>query len=156
MEPASILAARSSEAFDLREMSAEDAAPVARLSEELGYLARPDVMQRRIESLRGSTNRAAYVVCHGGDVVGWIDLMATNHLLSEPRVEISGLVVASNFRGRGIGRLLVACAERWAVERGMKMILVRSREAREAAHRFYLREGFVRTKTSAVFSKNLA
>jgi GNAT superfamily N-acetyltransferase len=139
-----------------REMTPADAAGVARLSEELGYLATPDVMQRRIESLQGSSNRAAYVACHGDELVGWMDLTATNHLASEPRVEIGGLIVASGFRSRGIGRLLIACAERWALERGLKMILVRSRDTREAAHRFYLREGFVRTKTSAVFSKNLA
>jgi GNAT superfamily N-acetyltransferase len=64
--------------------------------------------------------------------------------------------VSSGFRSRGIGHLLIACAERWAVEQGLKMILVRSRDTREAAHRFYLREGFARTKTSAVFSKNRA
>jgi GNAT superfamily N-acetyltransferase len=139
-----------------REMIPADADGVTGLSEELGYAVSPDVMQHRIESLKGSTHRAAYVACHAGGLVGWIDLTAVNHLTSEPRAEIDGLVVSSNFRRRGIGRLLVARAERWARERGLKMILVRSRDTREAAHRFYLREGFVRTKTSAVFSKNLA
>lgn len=139
-----------------RDMLPTDAVAVARLSEELGYIATPDLMQRRIDSLQGSTNRTAYVACRGDEVVGWIDLTATNHLASEPRVEIGGLIVSSSFRSCGIGRLLIACAERWAEERGLKMILVRSRDSREAAHRFYQREGFVRTKTSAVFSKNLA
>jgi hypothetical protein len=34
-------------------------------------------------------------------------------------------------------------------------MVVRSQVAREAAHRFYLRHGYERTKTSAVFSKVL-
>jgi hypothetical protein len=34
-------------------------------------------------------------------------------------------------------------------------MVVRSQMAREAAHRFYVREGYRQTKTSAVFSKSL-
>jgi hypothetical protein len=34
-------------------------------------------------------------------------------------------------------------------------MLVRSQIKREDAHRFYLREGYVRTKTSVVFTKEL-
>jgi hypothetical protein len=37
----------------------------------------------------------------------------------------------------------------------LKSIVVRSRATREAAHRFYLREGYTQTKTSAVFTKSL-
>ena len=41
----------------------------------------------------------------------------------------------------------------WAREHGFGSILVRSQVMREDAHRFYLREGYAQTKTSAVFSK---
>jgi GNAT superfamily N-acetyltransferase len=52
--------------------------------------------------------------------------------------------------------MLVTRAEQWALSRGVKEMLVRSRISREDAHRFYLREGYERTKTSAVFGKHLA
>lgn len=73
-----------------------------------------------------------------------------------PRAEIGGLVVSAPARGRCVGAQLVARAEAWAREQGLSAILVRSQIAREDAHRFYLREGYQRTKTSAVFTKPLA
>jgi GNAT superfamily N-acetyltransferase len=54
-------------------------------------------------------------------------------------------------RGKGIGARLVRAAEEWARSKGIATVLVRSQIAREDAHRFYLREGYERTKTSAVF-----
>jgi hypothetical protein len=46
-------------------------------------------------------------------------------------------------------------AEEWARQQGLGNIVVRSRATREAAHRFYLREGYAQTKISAVFTKIL-
>jgi len=137
----------------IREITAADATAAARLSGELGYPVAPEVMQQRIDSL--TADHVVYVACLAGGVVGWIDVGVTRHLQSEPRAEIGGLVVASEARGAGIGRLLVECAEGWARQRGLKSVVVRSQIAREAAHRFYLREGYARTKTSAVFTKTL-
>lgn len=136
-----------------REITLADAAAAASLSGELGYPASPEVMQQRIASL--SADHAVYVACLEGEVVGWIDVSVTHHLQSDPRAEIGGLVVSSKLRSRGIGRVLVTRAEQWAIERGLKSVVVRSQIAREAAHNFYLREGYARTKTSAVFTKQL-
>lgn len=102
-----------------------------------------------------TADHVVYVACLAGEVVGWVDVGVAHHLQSEPRAEIGGLVVASEARGAGIGRLLVERAEGWARQRGLKSVVARSQIAREAAHRFYLREGYARTKTSAVFTKTL-
>jgi GNAT superfamily N-acetyltransferase len=58
-------------------------------------------------------------------------------------------------RSHGIGKILLQEAEKWAKARGVTRALVRSRVAREDAHRFYEREGYIRVKTSAVFEKSL-
>ena len=136
-----------------REITLSDASAAAELSGELGYPVSPEVMQQRIASL--SADHVVYVACLDGEVVGWIDVSLTHHLQSDPRAEIGGLVVSSKVRSRGIGRVLVSRAEQWAVERGLKSVVVRSQIAREAAHNFYLREGYARTKKSAVFTKQL-
>jgi GNAT superfamily N-acetyltransferase len=138
-----------------REIRAEDALAAVKLSEELGYPVSPVVMKQRIESLTRLADHIVYVACLAGAVVGWIDVSVTNHLQSEPRAEIGGLVVSSEVRGSGIGHLLVGCAEQWARRRGLGSVIVRSQIAREAAHHFYLRQGYARTKTSAVFTKKL-
>jgi len=139
----------------VREIAAADAGAAARLSGELGYPASVETMRQRIESLAGSVDRAVFVACLDEEVVGWIDVGVIHHLQAEARAEIGGLVVASEARGGGIGRRLLARAEEWALERGLAKVVVRSQIAREGAHRFYLREGYERTKTSAVFTKML-
>jgi GNAT superfamily N-acetyltransferase len=140
----------------IREISAADADAAARLSEELGYPVSAGVMAQRIDALNALPDHAVYVACVSGETVGLIHVMETRHLTAEARAEIAGLVVASEVRSRGIGRHLVARAERWALERGLTDMIVRSRSTREAAHRFYLREGYRQTKISAVFTKELA
>lgn len=140
----------------IREIVPQDAPAAAILSAELGYPATPEEMKQRIESLLQQADHVIYVACAAGDVVGWIDVCITSPLAADPRAEIAGLVVSAEARSRGIGRRLVARAEQWALQRGQTSMLVRSRISREAAHRFYLREGYTRTKTSAVFTKQLS
>lgn len=112
-------------------------------------------MRERITRLAAMPDHAVFVSCRGGAVIGWIHVFSVHHLQSEPRAEIGGLVVSADARGAGIGAALVERAERWARDQQLPSILVRSQVMREAAHRFYLREGYTQTKTSAVFAKNL-
>lgn len=139
-----------------REIAIADAAAAAELSGQLGYLASPQVMAERIAQLQRWPHHAIFVACLAETVVGWVDLVIAQHLQGEPYCEIGGLVVAASVRSMGIGRQLVARAEQWAKAQGVTNMLVRSRITRQAAHRFYLREGYVHSKTSAVFSKQLS
>ena len=140
----------------IRRVTSDDAEAVAELSAELGYPVSPETMRQRIAELISINDRVVFVACSAeGKVVGWIDIAITNHLQAEPRAEIGGLVVSSHVRSKGIGRSLMAHAEEWAARRGANKMLVRSRVARERAHRFYEREGYTRIKTSIVFEKEI-
>lgn len=139
----------------IREVEISDTLAVAELSGELGYPAPVSTMEERIRCSIASPDRATLVACIGGAPVGWIDVFVVHHLQSGAAAEIGGLVVSSACRGAGIGAGLLRRAEEWARERGLARVIVRSRSTREAAHRFYLREGYEQTKTSAVFSKAL-
>lgn len=136
-------------------MTPLDAPEAALLSGELGYPVALDSMRRRIEYLMTQADHAIFVASYREGVAGWISVAISHHLCVESRAEITALVVSSGMRSRGIGRLLVERAEQWAGSRGLDEMLVRSRVSREDAHRFYLREGYERTKTSAVFTKHL-
>lgn len=140
----------------VRAIDASDADAAARLSGELGYPVDEAVMRVRLERLHDLRDHGVFVACVNGEVVGWVHVSAVVHLQSEPRAEIGGLVVADKSRSQGVGARLVARAEAWARDAGLSQIVVRSQVMREAAHRFYVREGYARTKTSAVFSKSLA
>jgi GNAT superfamily N-acetyltransferase len=139
----------------IRPIDVADAGAVASLSGELGYLVSAAAMEERIRNYALLTDRVVFVACRDGAAIGWIDVGIVHHLQVQPNGEIGGLVVSHGCRGAGIGAKLVSRAEEWVKERGITRVVVRSNITREAAHRFYPREGYERTKTSAVFSKTL-
>lgn len=145
----------SLESLLIREITPSDAEAAAQLSGELGYPVSADAMRERIAGIQGLRDHVVYVASLGEAVIGWIDVGIVQHLQSQQYGEIGGFVVADSHRSRGIGQQLLAHAERWVADKGIARIVVRSRITREPAHRFYLREGYSRTKTSAVFSKEL-
>ena len=59
-------------------------------------------------------------------------------------VRVLALVVGRNYRNRGVGRILMAEAEKWATELNAYMIVLTSglREERTAAYAFYQRLGY--------------
>ncbi|SRR5579875_1788154 len=145
----------SPESLLVREIAIDDAEAAAQLSGELGYPVSVDAMQKRIRTVQDLPDHVVYVACAGPVVIGWIDVGVVHHLQGEPYGEIGGFVVSGAYRSQGVGRILLAKAESWIRERGITQVVVRSRITRESAHRFYLREGYSRTKTSVVFSKEL-
>jgi predicted N-acetyltransferase YhbS len=141
----------------VRVISREDAAAVAELSGQLGYKVTEEMVAEQIQNLAArAASQVVFVACVGAEVVGWIEAAITHHLQSAPYSLIGGLVVREGMRGLGIGKKLCAAVEAWSKEKGMETVRVTSRSTREDAHRFYLREGYERIKTSAVFEKVLA
>jgi len=141
----------------VREILPKDAEAAAALSGQLGYATTASEMKDRIEAmLPPGGDHLALVVCHGDETVGWIEAEIVHHLQSPAHALITGLVVSEAARSLGIGKRLCSEVERWSLGRGVPIVRVTSRMTRERAHQFYLREGYVQTKTSAVFEKILA
>jgi len=138
-------------------MAREDAKTVAELSGQLGYEVSVDAIDERIARLSSSAEKQiALVACLDTEIVGWIEASIMHELQSSPYSFISGLVVNETKRNLGIGKKLCAEVEAWSRKEGVTTIRVTSRISREGAHRFYLREGFERIKTWAVFEKMLS
>lgn len=139
----------------IREIAEGDFEAIAHLSGELGYPVTAHQMKSRIASIENIKDHSVFVACYSGAVTGWIEVFITHHLTAGIQAEIGGLVVSEKHRNHGIGKELLARAESWAQSKGLTNMIVRSRITREAAHRFYRREGYELIKTSAVFSKTL-
>jgi GNAT superfamily N-acetyltransferase len=139
----------------IRPIEARDAKVAAILCTQLGYPADEAAVLERMRQIASDAHRAVLVACLDEVVVGWIDLSVEYHLQSEPAALIGGLVVAEPARGQGVGRQLCKAAEEWARAQGVVRLRVRSNAIRERAHEFYLRDGYARVKTSAVFEKTL-
>ena len=141
----------------IRTVEAADAASVAELCGQLGYPATTAEIGERIGwLLRCGDAQIALVACVDLQVVGWIEAAVERHLQSSPFALITGLVVLDGMRGLGVGRKLCEEVEHWSREKGLSVVRVTSRSTREAAHRFYLRDGYRLVKTSAVFEKILS
>ncbi len=139
----------------IRPIRQEDARAVAELVTQLGYQRTPEQVRHWVLDLGSRSDQAAFVAELKGEVVAWIDVSLERHLQSEAFGLIGGLVVRDGVRGAGIGKRLCEQAEDWSRGQGVKTIRVTSRSTREAAHRFYLRDGYRQTKVSMVFEKPL-
>lgn len=133
----------------------DDAAAFADLLVQLGYPGvTPDDARRRLLQLLDRADHAVFVDEEDG-VAGFIHVCVTETLEHEPRGEIRTLVVDEARRSTGVGARLVEAAERWARQRGLARMRVRSNVLRERARRFYERLGYGVTKTQNVFDKTL-
>jgi len=144
-------------AISLRRATEADATAVAQLSNILGYDAAPGVIAGRLRSILGSNSDLVVVAEDtSGAVAGWLQAHAAHIVESGFRVEITGLIVSPDQRRRGVGRALVAEAERWAGTIAAGAIVVRSKVQRVESHAFYPALGYTPTKTQNVYRKVLS
>ena len=143
------------DSFHLRNARDDDAAEIARLADELGYPATAMEIAARLALLLSQAHHHVMVADSDGALLGWIAVERRLTLESGERIEIVGLVVSRTTKRGGIGRALVADAERWALGQGFDSITLRSNVARTESHPFYERLGYVRRKTQHAYSKSL-
>ena len=139
----------------VRPMAAGDADSVAQLMTQLGYPSTSQQIAQRFARIDGQSNQALFVAEDEGQVVASVHVAANPYLENDASAEILGLVVADEYRSRGVGKALVSAAEAWAAALGCGMLRVRSNTIRTRAHAFYDRAGFQRVKTQLCFEKRL-
>ena len=141
--------------IEFRPALVADAAEVARLSCELGYPVTSDDMRRRLEVVLENENHHVVVASRDERLVGWMHVEHRESVVTGSQAELMGLVVDPAMRRSGIGRELVAAAERWAFASGHTALRIRSNVVREQSHPFYESLGYERKKTQHVYLKSL-
>ncbi len=140
----------------VRPMIARDSRDVACLSDQLGYPSSASDIDKRIGTMNQGTHFGAFVaVATDGGIAGWIHVFGVRFLQEDGFAEISGLVVDANSRGQGVGKALLAAAEKWARENGYTGIYVRANTKRSQAPPFYEEMGYNILKTQYVFHKGI-
>ena len=145
MERAAILP--SERLFDLTIRVAEmnDAAALAQLMCELGYETTKSEMQMRMERIAADECYRTFVAVLNGKVCGMIGtLTCPSYEHNDPGGRILALATLSTMRRRGIGRALIATAEKDFAHRGIRRVALNTRLAREDAHKFYESLGYER------------
>ena len=138
-----------------RQISSDDAAVVAALSQQLGYPLSTQQILQNIYAVRRSEDRDAFVAIYDSSVVGWIGVAQAIMIESVPFCEINGLVIDEDYRGKGIGKLLVEKAKQWAKEKGNDTVRLRCNVKRIEAHEFYRHLGFKEIKQQTAFILDL-
>ncbi|AYG60753.1 GNAT family N-acetyltransferase [Rhizobium jaguaris] len=132
--------------IEIKVATGADVVALARLMAELGYPTSPGEMAARLERLSGREEYATFVADENGSLAGMIGLSLSPTLYRDDLDgAIVALVVSSNFRGRGIGGLLIDHGERWLYDRGARLVTVKPSARRDDAHRLYKRCGYEHT-----------
>lgn len=140
----------------IRAARPDDAAAIAALTTQLGYPVDAETQARRLAPILTSDRDAVLVATDAADrPIAWVHVQRRLFLEGDDQALVAGLVVDEAHRSEGIGAGLLAAAEAWALARGIGSIRVLSRTERARAHRFYERHGYVVTKTSLVFDRQL-
>lgn len=138
----------------IRPAATADAEAIAALFTDEGYPAGPSDIVERLT--RFSSEHSQVVVAeHEGLVLGFIAVHALPRFEHDDRIlRVLALVVDAGARERGVGRSLMAEAERIATELGAAFVEVTSGHHRPDARRLYESMGYD-ASVAAYFRKKL-
>jgi GNAT superfamily N-acetyltransferase len=139
----------------VRSIIEQDAESVNALSAQLGYVMPIGQTLANIKSVLATRGHTAFVAIHENKIIGWIGVAEALQIESAPFCEIRGLVVDENYRGYGVGKLLIERVRQWAKETGNNTLRLRTNMIRMEAHLFYRHVGFKEVKEQKVFEMKI-
>jgi ribosomal protein S18 acetylase RimI-like enzyme len=129
----------------IRVADMKDAATLAQLMCELGYETAELEMQMRMERIAADEGYRTFVAVLDGKVCGMIGtLTCPSYEHNDPGGRILALATLTTVRRRGIGRALIATAEKDFANRGIRRVALNTQLVREDAHKFYESLGYER------------
>jgi ribosomal protein S18 acetylase RimI-like enzyme len=129
----------------IRDAELNDAPELALLMCELDYQTDRTEMETRLELILSNPGYKTFVAIMDGNVCGMIGTLAyPSYEHNDTSGRILALVTSSRARRRGIGRALIATAEKDFAQRGIRRVSLDTRLTREDAHKFYQLLGYER------------
>jgi GNAT superfamily N-acetyltransferase len=125
-----------------RAAGGRDAQRIAALCAELGVSVPVAAVRERLVLLDHQEHEIGTAVRAVEGVVGWVEVHREDTIASGRRCRVTTLVVDERVRRQGIGRALLAWAERWARTRGCGEIYLTSGAAAQETHAFCERLGW--------------
>lgn len=141
--------------LSVRNAEIKDTETIAELSSQLGYKSADNIIRERLRAILSDDENCVFVAIESEKVVGWIHGFYSQRIESDAFIEIGGLVVDTDYREQGIGKLLVAKINAWSLTKGCKKVRVRCNTIRKETHIFYEKLGFELNKEQKIFDKKL-
>jgi GNAT superfamily N-acetyltransferase len=130
----------------IRGATDKDIVALTALISDLGYpVAEEEIRARFANIFCRKEFRTLLAITADGQAAGLIGMTeGYGYEHNEKYVRVLALVVGKKFRNRGIGRILMMEADKWATELNAYMIVLTSgmRDERKAAYAFYQRIGY--------------
>jgi GNAT superfamily N-acetyltransferase len=139
----------------IRPVHLNDTAAINSLSAQLGYSASVNETEEMIREVLSANDNCAFAAVENGKIIGWIHAFKTVRMETKPFIEIGGLVVDEQYRGKGTGKKLVQHVREWCHEKNIIDLRVRCNTKRKEAHQFYLALGFTESKEQKIFQARL-
>jgi predicted N-acetyltransferase YhbS len=135
----------------IRGVTQADAAPIAALIRELAGDATDDDIAARLTSVLARDDHRVWVFEQGDRIEGVLHAFIRPALEKPVEVVVQSLVVSPKQRKAGIGRALMAEAERWALRGGHSSVALHTRNAQA----FYDRLGYAAVASPDLMRKTL-
>jgi ribosomal protein S18 acetylase RimI-like enzyme len=130
----------------IRAAKLSDAPGLAALMCELGYETTSDEMRMRLQPIVKDGRYSTFVAKSGNELCGIIGTLThVSYEHNDSSGKIVALVVSKKRRRSGVGRALIAVAEKDFAKRNVTRVTLTTRFEREDAHRFYEALGYLRT-----------
>lgn len=140
---------------EIRPMLVEDAEVVMFLSQQLGYAVSVIETITNIKQALKTPDHLLLVATYNAKVIGWIHAFKAIYIESQPFIEIGGLVVDENYRGKGVGKALINEVKNWCLQKEVYSLRLRTNSKRTEAHQFYQHLGFLEIKQQKVYQMKL-
>ena len=129
----------------IRDAELKHASELAVLMCELGYETKRTEMEARLKLILSNPAYKTFVALVDGSVCGMIGTVTyPSYEHDDAGGRILALVTSNAARRRGIGRALIATAEKDFAQRGIRRVALNTQLTREDAHKFYESLGYER------------
>jgi GNAT superfamily N-acetyltransferase len=135
----------------LNSVNENEAKQICELAEQLGYPNHITLLTKRLANITKLHDHAIFVAKLDGKILGWLHCIVCLRVESPIFVEVTGLVVNENHRGKQLGKRLIEAAKQWSSDQHIFEIKLRCNILRTASHQFYLSLGFSLSKEQKVF-----
>ncbi|WOE40571.1 GNAT family N-acetyltransferase [Acinetobacter chinensis] len=136
--------------------SDHDIAQLTALLDELGYPVSVENLQKRLKIIAHEPYYFTFVACDAQKVIGFMGCIKQYAWQYDGfLLRIEALIIKQEYRNQGLGHQFLSFIEDFAHEHAIHQIILNSgnRPERQAAHAFYLQNGFSISSTG--FSKKI-